>query len=142
MATKSDFTEQEWEALHKGVTGAGLLVSVSDRGFFDTFKETGALASHLGDARKDASSELVRELAKTGKTGFGMGTSQDELEAETLAALRTAVTTLQAKAPDELDDYRQFVLEVAESVAQAAGGGEKAESDALSKIRAALGASA
>ena len=94
MATKADFTEEEWEALRKGVTGAGLLVSLSDRGFFDTFKETGALASHLGDARKDASSELVRELAQSGKTGFGMGTSQDELEAETLAALRTGVTTL------------------------------------------------
>ena len=37
MAGKSDFTEQEWEQLHKGVTGAGLLVSLSDRSFFDTF---------------------------------------------------------------------------------------------------------
>ena len=142
MATKADFTEEEWEALRKGVTGAGLLVSLSDRGFFDTFKETGALASHLGDARKDASSELVRELAQSGKTGFGMGTSQDELEAETLAALRTGVTTLREKAPDELDDYRRFVLEVAESVAAAAGGGDAAESEALAKLRAAVGASA
>jgi hypothetical protein len=30
MATKADFTEDEWHALQKGVTGAGMLVSVSD----------------------------------------------------------------------------------------------------------------
>ena len=33
MATKADFTEAEWEQLRKGATGAGLLVSVSDRSF-------------------------------------------------------------------------------------------------------------
>ena len=44
MAGKSDFTEQEWESLRKGVSGAGLLVSLSDRDFTDTFGEAGALA--------------------------------------------------------------------------------------------------
>ena len=139
MATKSDFTEQEWEQLHKGVTGAGLLVATSDRGFFDTFKEAGALAQHLADARKDASSELVRELAASGKTGFGFGTSPTELETETVDALRSAVSTLESKASQDVDDYRQFVIDVAESVGRAAGGGEEAESGALEKIRSALG---
>ena len=37
MATKQDFTEAEWAALEKGVTGTGLLVSLSDRDFTDTF---------------------------------------------------------------------------------------------------------
>ena len=139
MATKADFTEQEWDKLHKGVTGAGLLVSTSDRGFLDTFKEAGTLAKHLAEARKDASSEVVRELAKTGGAGFGLGTSPDELERETVEALRSAVTTLEQKAPDDVDDYRRFVLEVAESVGRAAGGGEQAEAATLEKIRAALG---
>ena len=138
MATKDDFTEQEWEALHKGVTGAGLLVSTSDPGFFDTFKEAGALARHLAEARKNASSEVVRELAQTGGTGFGLGTSGTELEGETLAALRAAVSILERKAPDDVDDYRAFVLEVAESVGHAAGGGEPAEAATLDKIRSAL----
>ena len=70
MAGKADFTEQEWETLHKGVTGAGLLVSVSERGFYDSFKEVGALAKHLAGARKDSSSQLVRELAETRGTGL------------------------------------------------------------------------
>ena len=33
MATKADFTEDEWEAMRKGVTGAGMLVSMGDRDF-------------------------------------------------------------------------------------------------------------
>jgi hypothetical protein len=139
MATKADFTEEEWEKLHKGVTGGGLLVAMSDRGFFDTFKEAGVLAQHLGDARKNASSELIRELSASGKTGFGFGTSLNELETETVDALQSSVATLQAKAPEDLDDYKQFVVEVAESVARAAGGGEAKESAAIEKIRSALG---
>ena len=141
MATKSDFTEQEWQELQKGVTGAGLLVAVSDRGFFDTFKEAAALGRHLASARQGNSSELVRELAEMRGTGFGMTASPDEVERETTGALGTAVATLQAKAPDEIDAYRSFVLEVARSVSEAAGGGEAAESAEIEKIRTALGAS-
>src|ERR671917_40770 len=112
MAGKADFTEQEWESLHKGVTGAGLLVSVSDRGFFDAFKEAGALARHLAGARQSSSSGVVRELAQERGMGFGVGSSPDEVERETLESLRTAVSALEQKAPDEVDDYRGFVLEV------------------------------
>ncbi len=66
------FTEREWETLQKGVTGAGMLVALSDRGFLHTFKEAGALAKHVGSARKNTTSELVRELADTRGTGFGI----------------------------------------------------------------------
>jgi len=139
MAGKADFTEQEWETLHKGVTGAGLLVSVSDRGFFDSFKEAGALAKHLAGARKDSSSQLVRELAETRGTGFGVTSSPTEVESETLEALRSAVATLESKAPDEAEAYKSFVLDVAQSVAEAAEGGSEAERAVVEKIRSALG---
>ena len=64
MATKADFTEQEWEALRKGVSGAGMLVSLSDRDFTDTFGEAGALAEVPGGQQVAGSSQLVRELAE------------------------------------------------------------------------------
>jgi hypothetical protein len=137
MAGKSDFTEQEWEQVHKGLTGAGLLVSLSDRSFFDTFKEAGALAKHMANGRQ-SSSQLVKELAASGGTGFGLASSPDKVESETIDALRTATATLQQKAPDELDAYKQFVLEVAESVGKAAGGGDEAEGAAVQKVRTAL----
>ena len=139
MAVKSDFTDQEWETLQKGVTGAGLLVTVADRSFFDTFKEAGALAKHLAEARKENGSPLVRELAEVRGTGFGMTDSPTEVEQETVAALGSAVATLQAKAPDEVQAYRDFVLGVAESVAAAAKDVGATETAAIDKIRAALG---
>jgi hypothetical protein len=138
MAKKSDFTEQEWEALQKGVTGAGLLVSLSDRGFFDTFKEAGALAKHVAQAKQNNSSELVRELADVHGTGFGLTSSPDKVEQETVQALQTAKTALESKAPDEVAAYRQFVLDLAQSVAQAAPGGETQEAGAVEKVRSAV----
>jgi hypothetical protein len=138
MTTKTDFTEQEWETLQKGVTGAGLLVSVSDKGFFDTFKEAGALAKHLSGAREGHDSELVRELSATRGSGFGLTSSPDEVERETLEALRSAVAILREKAPAEVEAYRSFVLDVAQSVAEAAKGVGAGETGAIEKLRAAL----
>ena len=138
MAKKADFTEQEWESLQKGVVGAGLLVSVSDRSFFDTFKEAGALGKHVAQAKQSSSSELVRELGDLHGTGFGLTASPDKVESETLAALQTAKTTLESKAPDVLESYRELVVEVAQSVADTAGGGEAAESGAIEKVRSAV----
>jgi len=137
MAGKSDFTEQEWEDLRKGATGAGLLVSVSDRGFLDTFKEASSLAKHVKGAR-DSDSQLVKELASEGGTGFGMIASPNEVQGGTFESLKASVATLQAKAPDELESYRAFVLELAESVGKAAGGGDAAEAETIEKIKSAL----
>jgi hypothetical protein len=138
MAQKADFTEQEWEALQKGVVGAGLLVSLSDRGFFNTFKEAGALSKHLAEAKTKSSSELIREVAAVHGTGFGLSSSPEKVESETVAALQTAKTTLQSKAPDELEPYKQLVVDVAQSVSKAAGGGDTEEAAAIEKIDAAL----
>jgi hypothetical protein len=138
MAGKADFTEQEWETLQKGVTGSGLLVSLADRGFFDTFKEVGALGKHLSEARKKSTSPLIQELAEVRGTGFGLTSSPDKVESETIQALSSAISTLQAKAPDDVQAYRDFVLEVAQSVAAAAKDVGAAETDAIDKIRAAL----
>jgi hypothetical protein len=139
MAKKSDFTEQEWESLHKGVTGAGLLVSLSDKSFFDTFKEAGALGKHVAAAKQSSKSELVQELADVRGTGFGVTSSPDKVEHETIEALHSAKATLESKAPEELEPYQEFVVEVAQSVANAAGGGEAAESGAIEKVRSAIG---
>ena len=138
MAQKSDFTEQEWDQLRKGATGAGLLVSVSDRSFFDSFKEASSLAKHLAGGRS-GSSELIRQLSSERGMGFGVTSSPQEIESEALEALRSAVATLEAKAPDEVDAYKSFVLDLAEGVGKAAGGGDEAESGAVEKIRSALG---
>jgi hypothetical protein len=138
MAGKADFTEQEWETLQKGVTGSAMLVSLADRGFFDTFKEMGALTKHLSEARKNHDTPLVQELAEVRGTGFGLTSSPQEVESETMQALRSGISTLQAKSPDDVEEYRDFVVEVAQSVAAASKDVGAPETDAVEKIKAAL----
>ena len=132
------FSASEIETLHKGAMGAGLLVSVSDRGFFDTFKEAGVLAKHAAAARGSSESAVVREVAAGHSMGFGVRTSPAEIESGTVGALRAAVELLEAKAPGELEAYRSFVLDLARSVAAAAPGGDEAEAAAIARIEAAL----
>jgi hypothetical protein len=116
-----------------------MLVAVADQGFFDSFKEAGALAKHLAKARENTQSPLIRRLAEGRGTGFGLTSSPAEIESETLEALRQARQLLE-KTPDELEDYRSFVVDIARSVSSAAGGGDEAEAQAVEKIESALGA--
>ena len=139
MATKSDFTEDEWKAIQKGVTGAGMLVSVSDRDFTDSFGEASALAKALAAQHAEGASDLMREIAGTHGTGFGLTASPQEVETETLAALGTAMGALGAKAPDEVENYKQLVVGIADAVAEAKGGVSEQETAALEKVKAVLG---
>lgn len=139
MATKADFTEDEWKTLQKGITGAGMLASLSDRDFTDSFGEASALATFLRAQRESNTSSLMRELAAIKGTGFGLTDSPQEVEAETLDALQAALATLSAKAPDEAAAYGELVRGTAGQVAEAKGGTTDTESAAIAKLEAALG---
>jgi len=139
MAGKADFTEDEWKELQKGVTGAGLLVSAAHRDFTDSFGEAKAVAKDLA-AHRQSESELVRALAETHSTGFGLVASPTEVEGA-LGSLGAAVAMLEAKAPDEVEPYRAFVLDIATAAAEAKGGVKDEESAAILRIKEALGAS-
>ena len=111
MAGKADFTEEEWDALQKGVTGSGMLVSVAHRDFTDSFGEAKAVAAELA-AHRDSASELVRDLSGTHSTGFGLIASPKEVVEGTISSLGASVALLGQKAPDELEAYRALVLDV------------------------------
>ena len=85
MATKADFTDEEWESMHRGLTGAGMLVSTSDPGFTDSFGEASALAKHLRSEGESNTSPLAREVAQVHGTGFGVTSSREKVTAETTA---------------------------------------------------------
>lgn len=96
------------------------------------------MAEHLASAKRSSDSALIQRLAEGRGTGFGLTSSQSEVESETLEALRTAGELLRRKAPEELGAYRAFVLELARSVSSAAGGGDQAEAAVIAKIEQAL----
>jgi hypothetical protein len=141
MATKSDFSQPEWQALVKGLAGAGMLVSLSDRDLTDSFGEAKAMANFLAAQHVAASSQLIREISSRPGNPFGFTASPDRIRAETMAALGSSITTLTAKSPDDVQAYRDVVLGVAHAVAIAKGGGESAiETEMIEQIRTALDA--
>lgn len=139
MATKDDFTPEEWTDLEHGIMGAGTLVSLSDPKLFDTFKEASAVAKHLRAAHENSDSALVRELASVHGNPFGLTASQQEVREKTVAALHAAVASLEAKSPEDLPAYKAVVLDVAQSVASAAHGVSDSETETIELIRNALG---
>ena len=140
MATKADFTADEWDSLHIGVTGAGMLVSLSDRDLSDSFGESTAMAKYMAGQATAGPTQLIREIAAVHGTGFGMTASPEKVRAKTMEALASSIDTLSAKAPDEVDPYRALVLGIAGAVAEAKGGVAAVESAMIEEIRKAIGA--
>ncbi|MEK6276732.1 MAG: hypothetical protein AABM29_01805 [Actinomycetota bacterium] len=147
MTGKADFTEEEWELVLSAPASAGLLVSTAQRG--GTFREAFSIAKAYSEARSEHGEsalldEIVSGKPKIDRTRHG---SVEELKASILQQLRDAVTLLEQKAmPEELDDYRRFVLSLAERVAGAKEEGAEPVSDtereAIGQIAEVLGTSA
>jgi hypothetical protein len=145
MTGKADFTDEEWKLLREAPTGAGMLVIQADRG--GTFRETFSMARAYADARKEHGSsqlldDIVSEKPEVDRTRFG---SQEELRANLLQHVRDAVALLEGKAtPEELGEYRGFILKVANRVAEAHREGDEQVSEherqAIADISEAAGA--
>lgn len=138
MASRTDFSEEEWNTLHRGLTGAGMWVAVSERGFTSTFKETGAMASFLAHQSTEANGQLCRELAGTKGSGWKVSSSPEEIRQGTLTALRESTALLTSKAAQDLADYRELVLALVHRVSEAAPGGDDVEANVITEIAAAL----
>ena len=139
VISKTDFSEDEWKTLQRGLTGTGMLVSVVEPGVMDSFSESSALAKYLQNQRVAGRTKLMRELSMATGSGFGLTTNPNELRDGTLDALESAVGILSAKAPDELDPYRELVIGTATAVAEAKKGVSPSEAAVISAVTEALG---
>jgi hypothetical protein len=120
MTTKADFTEEEWELVREGPPSAGLIVSTAQRG--GSFREAFSIAKAYTEARKQhGESELLDEIVSTKPdVDRSRHSSVEELKEHSLQHLRDAVALVEQKAaPEELDDYKGFILTVAERAAAA-----------------------
>jgi hypothetical protein len=117
---KADFTEEEWKTILEAPPSAGLLVILSDRG--GSIRETFSMAKAYTEARQQhGESELLDELAaakpEMDRTRAG---SPEELKQHNLDNVRQGIATLRGKATDEeVEEYRKFILGLAERVAEA-----------------------
>ena len=147
MTGQTDFSTEEWELILEAPPGAGLSVVMADSG--GTFRETFSMAKAYAEARQQhGASQLLDEIVSTKpKVDRSRRGSFEELKEHGLQKLRDAVAVLERKAaPEEVDDYRRFVLTLTERVAAAhkEGGQEvsDAERAAIDEIASALGSAA
>jgi hypothetical protein len=147
MTAKADFTQEEWELILEGPPSAGMIVITAQRG--GTFRESIAMAKAYVEARQQhGGSELIDEIvAAKPERDHTRYHSAEELKEHGLQHLRDAVAALERKAtPEEVTDYRRFVLTLADKVANAHREGGVAVSDAeraaIEEISTAMGGTA
>jgi hypothetical protein len=146
---KADFSDEEWKQVLEGPTSAGLIVIASDRG--GSIRETFSMAKAYTEARQQhGESELLDEIvAAKPEMDRTRASSHEQLKEHSLQNIRDAIEILKGKASDEeVDEYRKFVLGLAERVAEARKEGflgmsgervSDAERAAISEIETALG---
>ena len=149
MTGKADFSEEEWKQILEGPTSAGLVVIASDRG--GSVRETFSMAKAYAEARRQhGESELLDEIvAAKPEMDRTRASSPEQLKEHSLQNIREAIELLKSKASDqEVDEYRTFVIGLAERVAEARKEGflglsgervSDAERAAIGEIEAALG---
>lgn len=147
MTGKADFTEDEWKVLREAPTSAGMLVVQADKG--GMFRETFSMAKAYTEARKQhGSSQLLDDIvSQKPEVDRTRTSSQEELRANLIQHIRDAVALLEQKAtPEELDEYRRFMMGLANRVAEAHREGDdqvsEPERQTIAEIAEAAGTSA
>jgi hypothetical protein len=151
VTSKSEFNAEEWQTIAEAPVFAGLRVVAAGRG--GTIRESIAVAKVYTAAReKQDDSELLDELvaAPPSVNTEEVRSAGGDIATVSTDRLRGALSILAGKAtPEEIEEYKQFILEVAQAAAEAhkeggfigIGGKPVSEQEqaALDEIRAVLG---
>jgi len=149
LTGKADFTEDEWKLVLEAPPSAGLIVIASDRG--GSVRETFSMAKAYTEARKEhGESQLLDEIVSAKpEMDHTRYHSPEELKEASLGHIRDAVALLKEKAaPEEVDEYKKFIVALANRVAEARKegflglSGERVSDDersAIGEVEAALG---
>jgi hypothetical protein len=149
MTTKAVFNADEWADVISAPAMTAMSVVAADRG--GTLRESVSMARAYTDARREVHTELMKDLISSPPV-LDPSTFQPGGDAIRQASdrLRHAIELQEAKAtPEELEEYKRFVLELADTVARAhkeggflgIGGRQvsEREQEALDAIAATLG---
>jgi hypothetical protein len=151
LAGRTNYSDDEWNALRRAMISSAVIVSMAEGGGSDMIKEMLAVSEHLLGARRGHRSQLVRELADIQRftSGFQTGMSAAQYEGPALESIRSAMALVTARTPAEAPAFRQFLLGLAETAANAnkegglmGVGGSRisaAEASAIARVRQALG---
>lgn len=165
MEIKDMFTEDEWFLLISTPSMIGASVAAAGQSGFGTVAEMAAsLQAVAGAGKTFPNNRLIAEITKRAENRDEAkaeavkykeramaklkGKKPEDLTQEMLEDTRRVVALLQQKAPDALEDYKTWSLDIAEKVASAAKeggflgfGGERvsaSERALIDEIKAAL----
>jgi hypothetical protein len=133
MATKADFTTDEWKMILGSPMLAGMAVTLGDpSGLWGTMKEGIANGKALLDAKNaPGAGELVKDLVAAIETSEGRTSARDgikaeltgktpeEVKAQVLSVLAQVGRILDAKAPQDSGAFKEWLRSVATKVAEA-----------------------
>lgn len=157
----STYTEQELATIGNAPMQIGMAVAAVDLGIISTAKEAAALSREVLNATKKYPNNSIIQAAfseEAMKAG-SVKIDKEDITAEdvqtgtaidkAIAATQDAIALIEAKAtPEEIAEFKQFIYDCADVVANAAGtglfgtGSEKVsdrEKIALEKVKTALG---
>ena len=131
MANVTNFTPEELNQIREIIPLTGFAVAVAgNSGIIGTFKEAAATARGLSEAAaKYPQNELIQSLLKDlsqnrptmPKYNPLEAGVQEKIKTDALEKTRQVVTVLSQKAPpQEVNEFKQWILAVSESVANAA----------------------
>ena len=124
MATKTDFSADEWKQIGRAPLMAGLaVVAASPSGPFGVVKEMFAMTKVLADVKaQGASNELVKSVVADLETGNREQSAPAELKGKTPEQVKTyaiencrqVVALVDSKAkPQEAQEFKQWLVAVA-----------------------------
>jgi hypothetical protein len=121
MTSKADFNAEEWTTVVEGPVLSGLRVVAAGRG--GTIRESLALAKVYAAARQNqGDSEFLDALVASPPSVDAQQLKAGGGDVQSLSGerLREALRILGEKAtPEEVEEYKRFVMEVAEAAAKA-----------------------
>lgn len=162
MATKSNFTPEEWSRLLSSPLVAGMAITAADpSGVWGLLKEGMAGGWALLEARQNTqANSLVRAIAedfgtaegrsaaRTALQGKFSGTTFSAMKAAAISELRSVAEIIKAKAPEDAAAFQVWLQEVAQKAAEAGKEGgflgfggvavSEAEKSTLAEISSAL----
>ena len=163
MATKADFSADEWKTILGSPMLAGMAVTLAEpSGLWGMMKESMASGQALLAARSDAGASQIakaivadiesaegRSAARESLSAELTGKSPAEMKQQILATLTRVGQILDAKAPAEAPAFKAWLKQVAQNVAEASSEGgflgfggvqvSEAEKASLADVAKALG---
>jgi len=137
MATKENFTPDEWRAILASPMLAGMAVTLAEpSGLWGLMKESMASGFAVLEARRDVgANELAKALAADMETAEGRSAARDGLKAQltgkspvevkqqVIVGLTQVGNILDRKAPADAAAFKAWLASVAEKVAQSSSEG-------------------